>query len=246
MKELYDIIFKRKSMRKFDETLSLSEQELVEIKQELEELVPLVADIKVKLEIVERASTTAKRGEYCLMMYSEKKPHYLLNAGYLLEQMDLFLASRDIGVCWYALAKTNQLHVDGLDYVIMLAFGKSSPNDFRKGVLEFKRKDRDEVWKGDFNLDVIEAVRLAPSACNTQPWRVMSDDNYIKVYRNTNIKSFIPASKLSFYNSIDMGICLCFLEIAMMQKGIEFDRILIMEEISKMELLEIATYNIKS
>lgn len=99
MKELYDIIFKRKSMRKFDETLFLTEKELVEIKQEIEKLIPLVDDIRVKFEIVERASTTAKRGEYCMLMYSEKKPHYLLNVGYLLEQMDLLLASHDIGVC---------------------------------------------------------------------------------------------------------------------------------------------------
>ncbi len=218
MKEFYDMIFKRKSMRKFDEALFLTEEELVEIKQETEKLISLVDDIGVKFEIVKRASTTAKRGEYCMLMYSERKPNYLLNVGYLLEQMDLLLASHDIGVCWYALAKTKEIQVDSLDYVIMLAFGKSRPYDFRKAVSEFKRKNREEIWKGDFNSDVIEAVRLAPSACNTQPWRIVSDSNCIKVYRNTMIKSFIPASKLPYYNSIDMGICLCFLEIAMIQK----------------------------
>jgi hypothetical protein len=245
LKELYDTIFKRKSIRKFDETLFLTEEQLVEIKQETEKLIPLVDDIGVKFEIVERASTTAKRGEYCMLMYSEKKPHYLLNAGYLLEQMDLFLASQDIGVCWYALAKAKEIQFEGLDYVIMLAFGKSRTQDFRKDVSEFKRKKREEIWKGDFDSDVIEAVRLTPSACNTQPWRIASDNNYIKVYRNTMIKSFIPASKLPYYNSIDMGICLCFLEIAMIQKGYEFDRTLITEENSHLEFLEIATYNIK-
>lgn len=159
--------------------------------------------------------------------------------------MDLILASHDIGVCWYALAKIKEIKVDGLDYVIMLAFGKSRPQDFRKDISEFKRKKREEIWKGDFNDHAIEAVRLAPSACNTQPWRIVSDSNCIKVYRNTIIKSFIPASKLPFYNSIDIGICLCFLEIAMIQKGYEFDRTLITEETSHLELLEIATYNIK-
>lgn len=231
-------------MRKFDETLFLTEEELVEIKQEIEKLISLVDDIGVKFEIVERASTTAKRGEYCMLMYSEKKPNYLLNAGYLLEQLDLLLASHDIGVCWYALAKAKEIQVDGLDYVIMLAFGKSQSHDFRKEVLEFKRKNREEIWEGDFDSDVIEAVRLAPSACNTQPWRIVSDSNCIKVYRNTMIKSFIPASKLPYYNSIDMGICLCFLETAMIQKGYEFDRTLATEENSHLGLIEVATYNI--
>lgn len=241
----YDMIFKRKSQRKFDETLFLTEEELVIIKQEAEKLIPLVDDIRVKFEIIERASTTAKRGEYCLLMYSEKKPHYLLNAGYLLEQMDLFLTSHDIGVCWYALAKVKEIQFDGLNYVIMLAFGKSRQQDFRKDISEFKRKNREEIWEGGFDSDVIEAVRLAPSACNTQPWRIVSDSNCIKVYRNTMIKSFIPASKLPYYNTIDMGICLCFLEIAMIQKDYEFDRTLIMEGNSHIELLEIATYNVK-
>lgn len=245
MKELYDAIFKRKSIRKFDETLLLTEEELAAIKQEIDKLIPLVDDIRVSFEIVKRENTTAKRGEYCLLMYSEKKPHYLLNAGYMLEQMDLLLASCDIGVCWYALAKPQKGQVDDLDYVIMLAFGKCQPNNFRTGISEFKRKDREEIWKGEFNSDVIKAVRLAPSACNTQPWRVVSNNNWIKLYRNTKIKSFIPASKLPYYNSIDMGICLCFLEIAMIQKGYKFERMLIDEENVSLDLLEIAVYNIK-
>lgn len=245
MKELYDMIFKRKSMRKFDETLFLTEEELTEIKQETEKLIPLINDIRVKFEIVKKTNTTAKRGEYCLLMYSEKKPHYLLNAGYLLEQMDLFFASRDIGVCWYAVAKPKEVQVQGLDYVIMLAFGKSRQQDFRNDVAQFKRKSREEIWQGDFDSGVTEAVRLAPSACNTQPWRIVSDNDYIKLYRSTMIKSFIPASKLPYYNSIDMGICLFFLEIAMSQKNYGFDRTLISEADSNLELLEIATYSIK-
>jgi len=245
MIELYDAIFKRKSMRKFDDTIVVTEEELTEINQHTQKLIPLVCDIKVRFEVVKRAKTTAKRGEYCLLMYSENKPHYLLNAGYLLEQMDLFLNAHDIGVCWYGLAKAKETHVSELDYVIMLAFAKSRPQDFRKDISQFKRKNRVEIWQGDFDLDVIEATLLAPSACNTQPWRVVSEGNSIKVYRNTQIKSFIPASKLPFYNSIDMGMCLCFLEIALSQKGYEFYRTLITEGILNLGLLEIATYNIK-
>lgn len=72
----------------------------------------------------------------------------------------MFLASHDIGVCWYALAKAKGIHVNGLNYVIMLAFGKRRQQDFRKDLSEFKRKNREEIWKGSFDSDVIEAVRL--------------------------------------------------------------------------------------
>lgn len=228
-----------------DEALSLTEDELREVKQTTEKLIPLINDIKVRFKVVERANTTAKRGEYCLLMYSGKKPLYLLNAGYMQEQMDLLLTLHEIGVCWYALAKPKGTQLNGLDYVIMLTFGKSRPQDFRNNISEFKRKSREELWQGDFDSDVTEAVRLAPSACNTQPWRIVSNSNCIKVYRNTKIKSFIPPSKLPYYNSIDMGICLCFLEISVIKKGYEFDRRLILQEKFSPDLLKIASYSIK-
>lgn len=245
MKEFYNMIFKRKSIRKFDAALSLNADELAKIKQEIELLLPLVSEIKVRFEIVNRLHTTAKYGEYCLLIYSEKKPHYLLNAGYMLEQMDLFFAAQDIGVCWYGLAKTKEKMIDGLEYVMMLAFGKSSPQDFRQDVSEIKRKSREEIWQGEFDADVIEAVRLAPSAMNMQIWRFVSGDKQIKVYRSTKSRSFIPINFLGHFNTIDLGICLCFLEIALLQKGYEFERTLTEEGTSQSGLVDIATYLIK-
>jgi len=246
MEELYDMIFKRKSVRKFDEELLVSEEELEEIKQKVESLIPLDKDIRVTFRIVKRTETTSKRGEYCLLMYSEQKVHYLLNAGYMLEQMDLYLASLDIGSCWYALAKTTELRYDGLDYVIMMAFGKSRPEDFRKDLSKCNRKDSKTIWKGEFDPGIADVVRYAPSACNTQPWRVVSDNHCIKVYRSTLVKSFMPVNKLPYYNSIDMGIFLCFLEIALRHSNYAFDRILTKEQNPNNENIEIAAYNINT
>lgn len=239
------MIFKRKSIRRYDKNLSITADEMEKIKQRIVNLMPLVKEVKVKFKIVEREKTTSKRGEYCLLMYSEQKPLYLLNAGYMLEQIDLFLASRNIGTCWYALAKTKELTSDGLDYVIMLAFGKSHSEDFRKDFSKTNRKDLETIWKGEHYLDIGEIVRYAPSACNTQPWRVVSEDNCLRIYRTTQIKSFMPASKLSYYNSIDMGIFICFLDITLSQKGYMYERSLSMEKCNDSELIDIATYNIK-
>ncbi|HZW49700.1 MAG TPA: nitroreductase family protein [Bacillota bacterium] len=245
MEEFYNMIFKRKSVRKFDAALSLKADELAKIKQEIEQLIPLVSEIKVGFEIVNRLYTTAKYGEYCLLLYSENKPHYLLNAGYMLEQLDLFLTALDIGVCWYGLAKTKEMEKDGLDFVIMLAFGKSSPQDFRQDRSEFKRKSIYEIWQGEFDSDVKEAVRLAPSAMNTQSWRLISDSSQIKVCRSTRIRPFIPIDFLAHFSTIDLGICLCFLEIALQQKGYLYERKLIEEGNPQSGLVEIATYQIK-
>lgn len=244
MEELYDMIFKRKSVRRFMEDMFISEEEMLEIKQKVENLVPLDKNIRVKFRIAKRTETTSKRGEYCLLMYSEAKEHYLLNVGYMLEQMDLFFASQDIGVCWYALAKTTELLYDGLDYVIMLAFGKSRPEDFRKDLSKCNRKASTTIWNGEFVSEVADVIRYAPSACNTQPWRVVSDNNCIKVYRNTLIKSFMPANKLPYYNTIDLGIFLCILEVTLKHNNYSFKRMLSTEQYSNEEYIEIATYTI--
>lgn len=244
MNELYGMLYKRKSIRRFDEALKVSKEEIGQIKNQMGKLIPLVKDIRVTIEIAERAETTSKRGEYCLLLYSEVKPNYLLNAGYLLEQMDLFLASMNIGVCWYALAKPKELQHNNLEYIIMLAFGKSRPEDFRKDVSKCKRKSTDEIWNGRYIADISNVVKYAPSACNTQPWRVICHDNSLKVYRNRVIKCFFPADRLPFYNSIDMGIFLCFLEITLKYNGYDFDRMLYPDEDSQSELIETATYTI--
>ena len=152
--DLYNMVFKRKSIRKFDKSLSISDEELTILQTKINELKPLKKDIKVRFVIVNRKQTNAKRGEYCLLMYSEKKSFYLQNVGYMLEQIDLFLASCNIGVCWYGVAKPQEMKYDGLKYVIMLAFGKCRSEDFRKDISEFKRKPINFIWHGNYFLEI--------------------------------------------------------------------------------------------
>jgi hypothetical protein len=193
---------------------------------------------------VPRTETTAKFGEYSLLFYSEKKPGYLLNAGYMLEQMDLYLAVRDMGACWYGLAKPKRSKPAGLEYVIMLVFGQSAPEDFRRNTAEFKRMSTKEIWKGDFDSGVVEAVRLAPSASNTQPWRIFSEGNRISVFRETNLRTFVTAKLLPYLNTIDMGIALYFLETALLEKGYAFEKTFKLDETSEKGLVKVADYKL--
>jgi len=244
MYDHYNMIYKRKSMRKFNEDLTVSKETLVELERMIAALVPLDPSISTKIKLVDREETTAKRGSHCLLFYSERKPHYLLNAGYLLEQIDLFLTSRNIGVCWYALAKPLDTESEDLDYVILLAFGQSEDKAFRTSTKAFKRKPLDFIWEGNLDQTIGQVVRLTPSACNTQPWRIKSTENVLTVYRATDIKSFIPASKLPYYNSIDMGICLYFLESALHHHDHAFERQLFTEANEDNSLIPIARYNL--
>jgi nitroreductase len=225
MEPLYDMIKKRKSVRKYDASLTVSAGEMELIKEHFTKIAPLEKGIRVAYRIVPRAQTTAKFGADCLLLYSEEKEHALLNAGYLLEQMDLFLASLDIGACWYGMAKPDQKECDGLPYQIMLAFGKSRPNDFRQDLAQAKRKPLAEIWQGDFDETVKDLARYAPSACNSQPWRVKSEkDSFIAVERTLAYPSVMPLSKRNFFNKIDSGIFLCFLEQILEHRGFSFTR----------------------
>ena len=244
MKELYDMIFKRKSFRRFSDTLTLSEEEVRDISKKIKKLIPLVNGIEVKYKIVPREKTTSKRGEYCLLIYSEEKEHYLLNIGYMFEQLDLYLASKNIGVCWYGMGKVNEPQYENLKYVIMMALGKGLESEFRKDYKKSKRKETRDIWKGDLSLEIADFVKYAPSACNTQPWRVVCEDYTLKIYRTTEIKSIMPKEKVPFYNSIDMGIFLYFIELALSYNKISFQRTLSPEN-NDSNLISIATYILK-
>ena len=39
-----------------------------------------------------------------------------------------------------------------------------------------KRKHLNEIWNGEYYQDIGNIVRFAPSACNTQPWKVTAEE----------------------------------------------------------------------
>ena len=233
-KGLYEMIFKRKSFHLFRNigNEKISDEELKDIKNKFNNLKPLVPDIKTKIKIVK--DTGCHRGqEYCILFYSEKKDNYLQNIGYLGEQLDLYLVSKNIGTLWFGIGKPEEKELDGLDYVIMIAISKVDNIDkFRKDMFKSKRKEVSEIWEGDSFLDIANIVRFAPSACNTQPWKVLSSDSELKVYRYRKVgkRGIMPKDRVIYYNQIDIGIFLCFLELCLEKNNIKYNRELFVEE----------------
>lgn len=226
----YDMIFKRKSFHLFKDIGEISKEELSEIESVYKTFKPLVNDIKTDIRIVATEETTCKRGqEYCILLYSEKKDNYLQNIGYIGEQLDLYLASKDIGALWFGIGKVEEKQYNGLDFVIMIAIAKMPADKFRKDMFKSKRKPLDEVWYTDDYQEIGNITRFAPSACNTQPWIVEKDDDILQVYRykKPGKRGIMPAEKVAYYNRIDIGIYLLFLEVCLTHQGIEFERILL-------------------
>ena len=249
-KELYDMIFKRKSFHLFRNigNEKITDEDLKDIEEEFSKIKPLIEDIKVKIKIV-KDSTTCKRGqEYCILFYSEKKDNYLQNIGYIGEQLDLYLASKNIGALWFGIGKVKEKELDGLDFVIMIAIAKvDSPLKFRKDMYKSKRKELSEIWEGDNYLDIASIVRFAPSACNSQPWKVETTDKEIKVYRykKEGKRGIMPKDMIVYYNQIDMGIFLCFLELCLIKNDLKFARELYIEKDHESEYNILAKYEMR-
>lgn len=222
---LYPMIFKRKSFHVFKSYLPLLQEDLEEIKKAFSQFIPLIPDINVRMRIVPKDETTCKRGEYCILLYSEKKEHYLKNIGYIGAQLDLWLAFHNIGVCWYGAGKTKHQNDKNCKFVIMLAIQKVSENHFRKDMFRSKRKPLSEIWQGKSYQNIANIVRFAPSACNLQPWFTVSEEKRLNIYKVINTKrGIMPAEKVNYYREIDMGIFLCYLEICMEHEGLMFQK----------------------
>lgn len=222
----YQMIFKRKSFHILKGEKSLSAEELAEIAEEFYGFQPLDDNIQVKMKIVPRGETSCPRGEYCILLYSEKKNNYLQNIGYIGEQLDLWLASKNIGVCWYGLGKTAETSYEGLEYVIMLIIEKVEEQDFRKDMFKSKRKLLEEIWFGDEYLSIANIARFTPSSCNMQPWIVESEKDKLTVYRykKPGKRGMVPVHRVTYTNRIDIGIFLLFLEVCLAHENIGFER----------------------
>lgn len=224
----YEMIFKRKSFHlSRGEKDKISQKELGEIEETFKKIKPLIADIKVDMKIVPASQTNCKRGEeYCILLYSEKKDNYLQNIGYMGEQLDLYLASVNIGALWFGIGKIEESKYNDLDFIIMIAISKMSESNFR-----------------------VDMFRFAPSSCNTQPWMVEIKEDQFKVYRykKSGKRGIMPIDKVNYYNKIDIGIFLLFLEICLKKEKIAFNREISIDQYNdETEKILNATYQLKS
>lgn len=242
---LYEMIFKRKSFHLFRNIGSekISSDELKEIEEKFYTLAPIDASVKVKIKIVKNVLSCRRGQEYCILFYSENKTNYLQNIGYLGEQLDLYLVSKNIGTLWFGIGKAEE-KFEGLDFVIMIAIAKiDAPDKFRKDMFKSKRKSVSAIWAGQEYLEIANIARFAPSACNTQPWFVEAKSHTLRVYRyNHGKRGIMPQAKVSFYNQIDMGIFLCFLELCLAHNKIIFERKLCDAEKDESEKILTAEY----
>jgi len=221
--KLYDMIFKRKSVRKY-KLEPLDSSTLREVEEFGNSAQPLYDDIKIGIRIVSQGEASgflSIKAPHYMIMTSEKKDGYLTNAGYIFQQVDLFLSSKGIGGCYLGLTQPKSEIKKELEneVVMVLAFGNPAEAVHRTDVSEFKRKALKEITNSSGYDRILEAARLAPSATNSQPWFFTGENGKLKVYCiKPNLLKALIYGRL---NKFDMGIALYHITVASEKFGLK-------------------------
>jgi nitroreductase len=217
-----DAIFSGRSVRHYLQE-KLEWEEISDILDYANNLPKLSDAISVEFKLV--SNIEAKQGfhgpftikaPYYLCISSEEKEDYLLNAGYLMQQLNLYLISKGLGTCYVGsgaglVLKTTMKYT----YVIALAFGKPAA-PLLPDRSEAKRLPEKEVvvYKEEVASDIKQllcAARTSPSSHNNQPWRFVVYKNRIHIFARKNL---LLARFSDHMNMVDMGIMLANLTLA--------------------------------
>ena len=93
--DLYEAIFKRKSIRNYDPT-QIDQNHLNEISEKLSALKPMATGIKTEFKIILPDQVTRKglnKASHYIAAFSEAKDAYKANIGFMLQQMDLYFSA---------------------------------------------------------------------------------------------------------------------------------------------------------
>lgn len=218
---LYEAISGRKSVRRFEDK-TLAQKLLDQILVFCRKAAVLDLEIETKAEILDNTKKQVHlkglwkvEAPYYLVLTSEDKKGCERNAGYLAEQVVLYLTAKGIGSCYLGGSKANTAVPKGWKEVMIIAFGYAQGILLReaskakrlslKELCVFK-EEPDEAVK-----TVLKAARLAPSSMNTQPWRfiVYKDRFYL-----FSCREMIPFSMLSSMREFNIGIVLAHIMLA--------------------------------
>lgn len=213
---LYTSIERRKSCRKYD--MKPLDDDVI---REIEDAIKGFKSLYPEVAIEHRFSKKVKG------RFHVDSPHYLIisgqgnqgeleNAGFMFEQLVLWLDAKEIGSVWLGASKDAEGE-DTKNDIIVLAFGNATESVHRTKE-EFKRKPIHTITNAA-EEPCIQAVHLAPSGMNTQPWYFEKEEDKVLVYRQ---KLKPPVSMVYKLSEVDMGIALCHYAVACEETGKPF------------------------
>lgn len=217
----FEAIFSRRSVRHYQHE-KLDWNVIADILEYANKLPMLIEGIAVEFKLVSNIEEKqgfrgpfSVKAPYYLCISSEEKEDFLLNAGYLMQQLDLYITSKGLGACFVAGPGHGLKATMKYTFVTALAFGIATSELYRESS-KAKRYPEKEliVYKEEVTPDikqVLAAARLAPSAYNSQPWRFVVNKKRIHVFTK---KNKLVAKAMDKEKMIDMGIMMANLLLA--------------------------------
>ena len=207
---LSDMISRRRSVRAY-KAEAIAPAVLEDLRDFMAGLIPLIPGTKVAGRIIPTSHGNFMqkwKTPHFIAIFSDGSDDALLNVGFMYQQLDLYAQSIGLGTCWVGLGSlTNDEPVpEGMKLAVMMALGipdgvpERTPADFRRKAMQELADQPD---------DRLEALRLAPSATNSQPWFVTHEGDTLHIWREE--LGLIKQRTLGRMNKIDTGIGLCHL-----------------------------------
>lgn len=218
---LYEAISVRKSIRKFEKR-GIEESLMEVLKRFTGELQPIFSEVPYEIVFHDaQQEKPAKKGRFCvdapcyISFLSEDTREGQINAGFLMEQVVLFLTSRGIATCYQGNMRFSascegekkELIVAAVGYPVHYLYREE--NTAKRIALVKQCLFKEEAGKDV--LTILRAANLAPSAMNAQPWRFVVYNNRIHVM--TQKETFFT-QKTGCSKFLDTGIALAHMAIA--------------------------------
>lgn len=245
MEHIEDLVRGRRSVRTFDgNALSLEDKEKL---QQFMSSIENPFGIKIQFSMLSAAASGLKSpvivGTDSFVGGKVKRiPHAEEAFGYSMEMLVLYAQSLGIGTTWIggtmdrsAFERAMQLEADE-KMPCVTPVGYPAPkmslreSMMRKGVRADDRVPFETLFfDGSFSNPLkeekagslrkpLEMVRLAPSAVNKQPWRVLVADHMVHFYEKSS-KGFV-SDAVGDMQKIDLGIALCHFALAAQEQGL--------------------------
>ena len=158
-----------------------------------------------------------------------------------VEKLVLLLTNMEIGTCWLA-GTFNRAQFESnmkitKDEIFPIVCPIGYPSDkktfiesvFRSVSKSEQRKEWNEIFfQNDFNTPLnkenigdyalpLDMLRLAPSAANKQPWRILYKDGNYHFYKVINLNNKYPYD----LQRLDVGIGACHFHLTCIEKGLQ-------------------------
>lgn len=227
---LYEAILCRRSIRKFTRD-KISEKLLQQIKTFSMKATALNEQIGVEVEIIDNTQRKIPvkgfgklEAPYYLVFYSEEAKGYERNAGYIMEQIVLYMTEKGLGCCYWGSGKLGPAGKNNKKRVMAIAFGCADGKLYREASMA-KRLPLSElcIFKEEVSEQiktVLKAARLAPSALNSQPWRFIVYSDKIYIFSK---KDLVTMKSLHSMREISLGIMLSHIMLAAEELWMELE-----------------------